>query len=495
MGMMVVSQNLCTRILRMTRNNTDFKTFFTLFSVSVRVIRPIRVQAEPATPGSCLRRFPQIRGEPKIFWLVFALFLVACAPSTPPNTLIPPGDGEVIATAVAQQLTAAVQWTVPPPSAETPVPAVTSKPTKTSLKVVYSTNSGLRLWDGATVRPLTDSGADARPQISDDGQIVAFSRAGELWAVSADGSNPRALADSGTLANLPRSAEGKPEVSQFVFAPGSHDVYFNTILMTESYPIAQYDLAKVNADAPVVQSLLKNGDGGKIVFAPDGRKIALVQPEKINVVNADGSGSKTVFTFKMVSTYSEWFYLPEIAWMPDASGFKTVIPASDPLANPKKRTRFYFVPASGGKAAQLAEFLAAPVFQSGVFISPDGTKVLYGKEQGGNLELHVIDASTADKMYFWQPRDKFGPRGWTPDSQGLLYWRDDTRRTWLLAADGQASPLSDVTYATSVAWVDANRYLFVNETELRLRTLGQPSLLVDADFSGNFDFVLLPEAK
>ncbi len=423
-------------------------------------------------------------------WLILLLFLAACnLPAG--NTPTAGADVDPVATAVTQKLTA-VALEAAPIRADTPVPLPTPLPKK--LKIVYTKTSGLWLWDGSASRQLTNSGPDSSPKISDDGQVVAFSRAGELWAVNVDGSNERALASSAELAALPRGAEGKPEVSQFVFAPGSHDVYFNTLLMTESYPIAQYDLAKVNADAPVVQSLLKNDAGGKIVFSPDGRKIALVQPEKINLVNADGSGFKTLFTFKMVSTYSEWFYLPEIVWMPDSSGFKTVIPASDPLANPKELTRFYFVPAAGGEAAKLAEFLAAPVFQAGVFISPDGTKVLYGKEQGGNLELRVIDASTADKMVFWLPRDKFGLRGWTPDSRGILYWRDDTRRAWLLAADGQTLPLSDVAYADSVTWVDASRYLFVNETELRLRSLGQ-TVLIDAGFGGEFDFVLLPESK
>jgi hypothetical protein len=105
--------------------------------------------------------------------------------------------------------------------------------------------------------------------------------------------------------------------------------------------------------------------------------------------------------------------------------------------------------------------------------------------------LHVIDASTADKMLFWLPRDKFGPLGWTPDSQGILFWRDDTRRAWLFTPDEQANPLSDVTYASFVTWVDGSRYLFVNESELRLRSLGQPSLLIDAQLGGDFDFALL----
>ena len=115
---------------------------------------------------------------------------------------------------------------------------------------------------------------------------------------------------------------------------------------------------------------------------------------------------------------------------------------------------------------------------------------MYLKEQGGNLELHVIDASTADKTYFGYARDKFGILGWTPDSKNMLFWIDDPRRTWMAAGDNQ-SPLSDVTYAANVTWVDANTYLFLNESELRLRTLGQPSQVIDTGVTGSFDAILV----
>jgi Tol biopolymer transport system component len=423
----------------------------------------------------------------RFFWFILLLFLVACNFSSE-KTPAPASEVDTVDTAVAQKLTAVAQAAMPA-STETVIP--TPLASVADLKVVYVKSGDLWLWDGATSRQLTQSGRDSKPKISDDGQVIAFSRAGALWAVNADGSNERVLASLDNLAQLPHSVTGRQEVSNFEFAPASHTVYFSTIITGEGFPELQFDLARIDANGPSLQLLLKNGDGGEVTFSPDGSKIALVQPEKINLVNADGSGFETLFTFELVSTYSEWFYLPEIVWMPDSSGFKTLIPAHDPLANPKELTRFYFIPASGAKAAQLAEFLASSAFQSGAYISPDGSKVVYTKPQNGNLELHVIDASTADQLLFSLPGDKLGALGWTPDSQNVVYWRDDTRITWLLTPDGQSASLSDVKYASQVTWVDASRYLFVNESELRLRTLGQPSLLIDADLSGGFDFVLL----
>ncbi len=430
-----------------------------------------------------MKRFP---------WLIFFLFLAACNfPVKKMPTPTPGVDADATAAAFRQTAIAAETFAFPAIVTKTPTPAPTSIPKITDLRVVYVKSGNLWLWDETDSIQLTRSGQDDRPKISDDGQVIAFSRNGELWAVNADGSQERVLASSADLSKLPHSATGKLEVSEFDFAPRSRAIFFNTVITGEGFPDLQFDLAKVDPGAPRVESLLKNGQGGQPVFSPDGGKIALVQPEKISIINADGSGFKTLFKFKLVSTYSEWFYLPEIVWMPDSSGFKTVIPAHAPLENPKELTRLYFIPAAGGEVAKLAEFLAAPVFLAGAYISPDGTKVIYARPEGGNLELHVIDVSTADKLLFWQPRDKFGLLGWTPDSQGVLYWRDDTRRAWLLTPDGESTPLSDVTYAYYVTWVDKSRYLFTNETELRLRSLGQPSLLINAELSGGFDFTLL----
>lgn len=380
----------------------------------------------------------------------------------------------------------------------TPVDAAPSVATQITapgspLRVTYAKDGNIWLWDAsAPPKRLTRTGWDSAPKISDDGLMVAFLRNGELWAVNSDGNNQRVLASASELASLPHGSSNPVRPRQFDFAPYSHDVYLNTDLVGDPFSVPEYNLIRVNADSPSFQALLDAGQGGgQFIFSPDGAKIALPRNDKINVVNADGTGLKTVFAFPAVMMYSESSYIPDALWLPDGSGFKTVIPAQDQLGNPSAPTRFMFIPADGGQAAQLAEFVASPAFANPPVISPDGAKVLYTKAQGANLELHIIDASTADQMYFRHAADTFGILGWASDSIHVVYWLDDSRRAWLGPQENDAIPLSDVTFAANIAWVDSQRYLFLNESELRLRRLGQPSILIDDNLSESaFDFTL-----
>jgi len=62
-------------------------------------------------------------------------------------------------------------------------------------------------------------------------------------------------------------------------------------------------------------------------------------------------------------TYSEWAYVPDVAWLPDSSGIRVIIPASDPLGDPTEVTTLWNVPVSGS-ATVLDTFVAAPAFAS-----------------------------------------------------------------------------------------------------------------------------------
>jgi hypothetical protein len=116
---------------------------------------------------------------------------------------------------------------------------------------------------------------------------------------------------------------------------------------------------------------------------------------------------------------------------------------------------------------------------------------MYLKQQHDNLELHVIDASTADKAYFAHASAKFGILGWTPDSKNMLFWVEDPEQTWMNSGNDRA-PLSDVTYASNVTWIDGKSFIFLNKSELRLRTLGQPSKVIDTGVEGSFDAIQIP---
>lgn len=317
-------------------------------------------------------------------------------------------------------------------------------------RVVYAKHDGVWLWDvSAPPKQLTHSAGDQSPKISDHGSMVAFLRGGDLWAVYADRGPERLLL----------SVQGGLRSDQFHFAPQSHTIYVNY----------GNKLVKIVADAPTPHELpIATRAGMGFAFSPDGSRIALLSSNRIDVIKADGSELKTVFTFPLVPGY-----IPEIVWLPDGSGFQTVIPSPDLTGH----ARFMFISMNGLIAAKLAEFDMSPAAANRSFIAPDGSKVLYIKPHGNDVELHTIDAGTADQAYFSHSPKGFGLLGWAADSSHFLYWLDDPHQ--VLLGPGEPVALVDVPTAAGVVWVDKQSFLFVHQTELRFRILGQPSVVLD----------------
>src|SRR5688572_9414736 len=183
--------------------------------------------------------------------------IVCALQSIPPEVCNP-------ATSPPADVGASGDDSIPAPSPgveETPVFASTPTPTapaESILKVVYARSGNIWLWDGVSTNHLTGSGLDSDPKISNDGALVAFRRNGGLWAVNADGTRERLLTSADDLAALPHANSGPPALHLFDFAPKSHDVYFNTALVGDPFSIAEYNLAKVNADNPSLQALLNS---------------------------------------------------------------------------------------------------------------------------------------------------------------------------------------------------------------------------------------------
>lgn len=338
---------------------------------------------------------------------------------------------------------------------------------------------------------MTFSGGVSSPVISDDGRVIAFLRSDGLWAVETTGSGERVLVSEGYLASVAGPAS-RARIKWFDFAPHSHVLYFDTILepLEEGFPMPRFDLHRTDADVPAPAQILGEGQGGQAYFSPDGQWMALSLADHISIARPDGSALRTVFTFPMVSTYSEWFYLPEVVWMNTSGGFYVITPAPAILENPSEPARWWYVPLDG-KAAQLAAFVTAPVWVSFPRLSPDGTRALYVRPRpGGGYELHLTDVSTADILLASYEGDVFGVGGWSPDGRYYTFYQGDTRNVLYASVGQPPQPLSDVGLADFVAWMDGNTVLFKHGAELRLRALDASSLLIDASVSDNqFDFV------
>jgi hypothetical protein len=382
------------------------------------------------------------------------------AATTQPQTT-PEKTIDEVATRVVNILTETAATVVPTPA---PVDRKAS-----NFAVVYEKSGNLWLWTAITRNQLSNSGRDHNPKFSADKKWIVFERGAELWVIDFAGQNSHGI-----------FAEAGSKPLQYEFAPFNHLVYFTTG-KTDGKP--NHDLLLADAETGLGKILLAASKAGKFTFSPDGRILALVQPGQIAIVQADGSGYKRLLSFQPIKRAAD-DYLPQIVWMKNGTGFKTVIPGQA-----GKPARFLYIMVSVGQPALLAEFHPASLDLADSYIAPDGSKVLYCKEKGGDLEVHVIDVSTADKLYFLNPVKKMGLLGWTVDSNGILFWLEDNRRTWIAVGDHQ-SPLGDTVYAEKVFWINSENYVFMNKSELRVILFGKPSVLIDQDVNGNFDVSL-----
>jgi dipeptidyl aminopeptidase/acylaminoacyl peptidase len=344
------------------------------------------------------------------------------------------------------------------------------------LKVAFILNGNIWFWSETTpARQLTSDGGAAQIKLSDDGKIIAYQRAQTLWAVNNDGTSPRQLVDVPAFT-------GHPLLGQFDFQPNSHTLFFVTYeTVEETYSLPSNDLHRVDADAPApAQTILAQG-GGEFTFSPDGRLIALAQTGRINVAYTDGAGLISALDFTKVKTYSDWSFIPQVVWIVDSTGFYTVIPASDPAANPGQKSRFLYIAADGSFNAQLADFPAASVRISKPLIAPDGSKVAYVTQKDSTLDIHVIDASTADTIVAsHSDAGLINLWAWSPDSARFAYFTADVSRPLLTGINLPSTPLMDALVPYSLTWVSADKFLYFRDGELRLGQVGNPLLTVIA---------------
>ena len=81
------------------------------------------------------------------------------------------------------------------------------------------------------------------------------------------------------------------------------------------------------------------------------------------------------------------------------------------------------------------------------------------------------------------PRTRTGLIGlwaWSPDSKRFAYWTADPANLLLTGINLPSASLVDASAPYSLRWVDADRYLYFRDGELRLGQVGNPVLTVVA---------------
>ena len=372
----------------------------------------------------------------------------------------------------------------PGDSTSTELPPAETENETTGLRIAYIRDGNIWLWtEGFGTRQLTNMEDAGNVKISDDGRLIAFTRQGELWAITSDGGNPFQLVNQAYQASVPRNTDyvGKTLMDSFEFIPGTHALFFDMYMETESYPYPFGGLHRVDADAPAPFQVLQEGQSGVRYYSPDKQWVALSQPSHIAIMRVDGVEYRTAFDFDPIFTYSEWSFHPEVVWKSSSDGFYLALPAADFLSNPSDPGRFWYI-GLDGVSAQLAIIQASPVWTAIPQISPDGSRVLYIKEVGDGREIRIVDASTADTVFIASADADVGIIGWA-DNDHFGFWYGDIGKPWYASVSGHSQQdLTDVypTSSSSIRWLKDGRLIFKALKELRLTTPGGPSLVIDA---------------
>ncbi len=384
---------------------------------------------------------------------------------------------------------------------ETPAPQQTPSnrlptPAAGDLAVAYVKDGNLWLWSQGRSRQLTARGEVHRPRISSDGKLIAYLQPAddfhlEIWAIDANGQNERRLV---SVADLDAIGGGFRDPSalalnpyRFLWLPGTHNLAYNTHQVFQGPGLSLLnDLNLVQADTLQKTNLLLSGWGGEFVYAPGGNQVAISQPDKIILAQADGSEYRPVFNYSAVTTYSEYRYYAAPVWDKDGQALFLALPPTDPLATPAQPTTLWRVPLDATAPLQLGGVFAVPFFEQPVEFSPDAARIAFLREVGQpaeNLrELHLAASDgSGDWVYARAPSIRF--QGWSPDARRFAYtlglqqelWLGSLQETPLLLGDGFSG-------VQDLRWIDGGRLLFWQASaggfELKLANLAGGALLI-----------------
>lgn len=432
--------------------------------------------------------------SPKILLIILSfliLLTLACAISGPATPEPEPVNEDLITTSVAKTLAAneASQEAITPPTeapTEKPAPTPTTQP---KLQVPYILNGYLWLWtEGGTAKQLSGTGNVTNLTISEDGLVIAFEKQlshfdYEIWTVNSDGTHERRIFSVEDFQALPKM-EGAVSIAtyQLGWVPNTHTLAFNTRPLFEGPGLTgDNNLHLINTDTGDHTILLPNGEGGAFHYSPDGTQIAIVTPENISFVNADGSNRREMLTYPVIYTYSEYSYYPTPLWMPDSSAALVAIPPQDSLGNPNDPTALWNLPADGSPVSLVRNVITAPAFLSRVSFSPDGKYFAYlvsiGEETSNLRDLHIAALDGASDTVYQTGSLWFS--GWSPNAARFIFSIDDPSNLHVGQIGNAPKKLTDTPLARDVRWITNNDILFVaggaGNWEIRRGTPGDVS--------------------
>lgn len=377
---------------------------------------------------------------------------------------------------------------LPTESLPTEIPS-TSVPTLPvgTLTVVFVKDGDIQVWDEATLqtRTMVNTGDVSDVTVSDDGQMIAFTRRSwigdvtdgyeqfALWVMNHEGENPRELISAQDLRQrMSPSERESSNVYQLNWVPQSHQLIFSGtkyIVQAEGLSHAiPHGVYLVDTDQGSVTVLAEAPENLRFLPSPDGKQIALMSPSSMDFINADGSNRREdVLTYAEVGLTNPLF--PTGVWTQDSRAF---VMTGSFGRDPKDNIDFmiWFIPADGSSPEALAAITGSD--PSSVTFSPDGKSVSFLQTtdqqpqeiagwsirsllpEAGPLALPYYGKETFSASLHWSPD---GDAFTIKDRDIVQLCPDATQDSQVC---GEAIHLVS-RIIISLQWVDSSRLLFV----------------------------------
>jgi hypothetical protein len=363
--------------------------------------------------------------------------------------------------------------------------------------LVYTSQDKLYVRDeGGSVIQLAHSGNIIRITISDDGQIIAFTRQSdenhaELWVINADGSNERRVVSASELAQLDGSTDSLGVLpTGLMWEPGSHHLIFGTYPVYDGiwiYEPSIYWLFDADTDSLTAAPY----HGGYIAYSPDGTQAAIFSMDGLNLVNVDGSNLRE----NILPSYhgigeGESNYHPLPFWAPDSTSLLVALPDQDDMYYSSQASVTVWRVPVDGSPENLGQWNA---FAPSVQFSPDQTYMAYWlwPQPAKNLrELHLVrlkgsKSGNGDNTIYMSDY-LVSDAEWSPDSQHFMISTGDPENKVQLHL-GHICQRPQLVYEFTngwyTFWMDASHYMLevdfndtTDQRELHRGKLGQVQL-------------------
>jgi hypothetical protein len=409
-------------------------------------------------------------------------------------------------------------FTRTPNSTSTPYPTpvwcpVESPPSASlgKLRLVYASHGNLWLSEeGKPAIQLTQSRDIGQVSISDDGQIIVFTRKldknhAELWAINIDGSRERRLINADELTQLDGSKDALGVLPiRLQWEPGTHHFIFNTYPIYDGIWIFEPSIYwLVNLDTDAVSPAPYHG--GYIAYSPDGKRVVIFSINGLSLSNIDGSGIRE----NILPGYhgigeGESYYHPQPYWAPDSASLLVALPDQVDIYNNKGTVTIWRIPVDG--ALEIVGQWNA--FAPSVQISPDQTYMAYWRwpKPAKNLrELHLtrLEGNTSDNGSdtIYMNGDLISDPVWSPDSQYFTFHIGDPEKNiqqYLGHICQRPQLIFENTNGANAIWIDASRYLLEisvldspDQWEIHLGKIGQEQL-EELGMVTSYDWTILP---